>query len=69
MISEIDGRVSFGKDVKGKRMVIVTPEVGEPKEYQISRSKHVSVHEGDYVLAGEALMDGSSNPRHPRSSR
>ncbi|HQC50501.1 MAG TPA: DNA-directed RNA polymerase subunit beta', partial [bacterium] len=62
VISEIDGQVSFGKDVKGKRTVIVTPEVGEPKEYQISRSKYISVHEGDYVLAGEALMDGSSNP-------
>jgi len=62
VISEIDGRVSFGKDAKGKRKVIVTPEVGEPKEYLIPKGKHISVHEGDYVRAGEALMDGSSNP-------
>ena len=62
VISEIDGHVSFGKDVKGKRSVIITPEVGEPKEYLISRGKHISVHEGDYVRAGERLMDGSSNP-------
>jgi DNA-directed RNA polymerase subunit beta' len=62
LISEIDGRVSFGKMVKGKRKVIVTPEVGEPKEYTIPKGKHISVHEGDVVKAGEPLMDGSSNP-------
>ncbi|PIU57285.1 MAG: DNA-directed RNA polymerase subunit beta', partial [Deltaproteobacteria bacterium CG07_land_8_20_14_0_80_38_7] len=62
VIAEIDGRVSFGKDVKGKRALIVTPEVGEPKEYLIPRGKHVSVHEGDYVRAGEPLMDGAANP-------
>ncbi len=61
-ISEIDGSVSFGKYTKGKRRVIVTPEVGEPKEYLIPKGKHISVHEGDYVKAGEALMDGSPNP-------
>ena len=62
VISEIDGIVAFGKDAKGKRKVIVTPEQGEAKEYLIPKGKHISVHEGDYVKAGEALMDGSSNP-------
>ena len=62
MISEIDGTVSFGRDTKGKRKVIITPEVGEPKEYSVLRAKHISVHEGDFVKAGEALMDGPSNP-------
>ena len=62
VITEIDGVVSFGKDAKGKRKVIVTPEMGEPKEYLIPKGKHISVHEGDHVRAGEALMDGSSNP-------
>jgi DNA-directed RNA polymerase subunit beta' len=62
LISEIDGTVSFGKMLKGKRKVIVTPEVGEPKEYSIPKGKHISVHEGDVVKAGEPLMDGSSNP-------
>jgi DNA-directed RNA polymerase subunit beta' len=62
VISEIDGTVSFGKDAKGKRKVIVTPEQGEAKDYLIPKGKHISVHEGDYVKAGEALMDGSSNP-------
>jgi len=62
VVSEIDGVVSFGKDTKGKRKVIVTPEVGEPREYLIAKGKHISVHEGDFVRAGEPLMDGSSNP-------
>jgi len=62
VISEIDGVVSFGKDTKGKRKVVVTPEVGEPREYLIPKGKHISVHDGDRIRAGEALMDGSSNP-------
>jgi DNA-directed RNA polymerase subunit beta' len=62
IISEITGVVSFGKDTKGKRKVVITPEVGEPKEYSILKGKHISVHEGERVKAGEALMDGSSNP-------
>ncbi|MGH9201338.1 MAG: DNA-directed RNA polymerase subunit beta', partial [Vicinamibacterales bacterium] len=65
---EVDGIVSFGKDTKGKRKIEVTPEIdGElrvdlRKEYLIPKGKHISVHEGDRVRAGEALMDGSSNP-------
>jgi DNA-directed RNA polymerase subunit beta' len=62
LISDIDGMVEFGKDLKGKRKVVIKPDVGEPKEYMIPRGKHVSVHEGDFVKAGEALMDGPSNP-------
>ena len=62
VISEIDGVVSYGKDAKGKRKVIVTPEIGEAKEYLIPKGKHISVHETDHVKAGEPLMDGSSNP-------
>ena len=62
VISEIDGVVSFGKDAKGKRRVMITPDVGETKEYLIPKGKHVSVHESDTVRAGEPLMDGPSNP-------
>jgi len=62
IISEIDGVVSFGKYTKGKRKMTITPDVGEPVDYYISKGKHVSVLEGDYVRAGEPLMDGSVNP-------
>jgi DNA-directed RNA polymerase subunit beta' len=63
VVSEIPGIVSFGTDVRGKRRVVVTPDdEGEPQEYLIPKGKHISVHEGDRVRPGEALMDGSSNP-------
>jgi len=62
VISEIDGVVSYGKDSKGKRKVIITPEAEDEKEYLIPKGKHVSVQEGDRVMAGEPLMDGVNNP-------
>ncbi|MFN0250204.1 MAG: DNA-directed RNA polymerase subunit beta' [Kofleriaceae bacterium] len=62
VICEIDGIVHFGKDTKGKRKVLVVPEVGDPSEYLIPKGKHLSVREGDRVRAGEALMDGPANP-------
>ena len=62
IISEIDGRVSFGKELKGKRRVIVTPEYGESQEYLVPKVKHIIVHEGDYVQAGERLMEGTIVP-------
>ncbi len=62
VIAEIDGMISFGKDTKGKRKIIVSPETGESREYLIPRGKHLSVNEGDYVRAGEPLMDGPVNP-------
>jgi hypothetical protein len=62
VISEIDGVVGFGKDTKGKRKVVVTPDRGEAKEYLISKSKHLSIREGDPIHAGEPLMDGAANP-------
>jgi len=62
VIAEIDGTVHFGKDTKGKRKVVIVPEVGDPSEYLIPKGKHLSVREGDRVRAGEALMDGPANP-------
>ncbi len=64
LISEVDGIVSYGKDTRGKRKIVVTPEGDEtePKVYLISKGRHVSVHEGDRVRAGEPLMDGPTNP-------
>jgi DNA-directed RNA polymerase subunit beta' len=62
IISEIDGTVEFGGFVKGMRKVIVRNEMGDVREYYIPKGKHVSVHEGDWIRAGEPLMDGSANP-------
>src|SRR5690348_5372193 len=64
IISEIDGRVEFGKDYKTKRRVLVVPseEGAEPVEYLIPKGKHISVQEGDFVQKGDLLMDGNPVP-------
>ncbi|MBU2092084.1 MAG: DNA-directed RNA polymerase subunit beta', partial [Alphaproteobacteria bacterium] len=64
IISEIDGRVEFGKDYKNKRRIIVAPadENEQPREYLIPKGKHISVHEGDFVQRGDLLMDGNPVP-------
>ena len=62
IISEIDGTVEFGGFVKGMRRIIVKDGMGNEKEYLITKGKHVNVHEGDWVTAGEPLMDGPVDP-------
>jgi len=62
LITEIDGTVHFGKDSKGKRKVLIQPEKGQEREYLVPKGKHVLYNEGDFVKAGQALMDGSANP-------
>jgi DNA-directed RNA polymerase subunit beta' len=69
IISEIDGIVSFGKDTKGKRKVVITP-LGidaqpiedQAREYLIPKGKHIQVQPGDHVRAGDPLQDGPANP-------
>ncbi len=61
-ISDINGYVKFGEDLRKKRRIIVQPEYGSPKEYLVPKGKHVIVVEGDYVKMGEQLTDGSPNP-------
>ncbi len=69
IISEIDGQVSFGKDTKGKRKLIITPldldgvpKPDELREYLIPKGKHIQVQPGDFVRAGDPLQDGPANP-------
>jgi DNA-directed RNA polymerase subunit beta' len=69
IIAEIDGEVSFGKDTKGKRKVVITPFStdgtqlsDQSREYLIPKGKHIQVQPGDRVRAGEPLMDGPANP-------
>jgi len=64
IISEIAGRVEFGKDYKTKRRIVVVPENAEhePVEYMIPKGKPISVQEGDYVQKGDLLMDGNPVP-------
>ncbi|MBZ0157655.1 MAG: DNA-directed RNA polymerase subunit beta' [Alphaproteobacteria bacterium] len=61
IVSEIDGIVEFRGAHKGMRVVVVKGG-SESREYLIPKGKHVTVHEGDWVRAGEPLMDGAVNP-------
>lgn len=62
IIADIDGYVSFGKDTKGKRKVLIKPEKGAEVEYLIPKSRHIIVREGDLLRAGEPIVDGAINP-------
>ncbi len=62
IISQVDGTVRFSGFVRGMRRVLVITDADEEREYLIPRGKHVNVHEGDLVRAGEPLMDGAVNP-------
>lgn len=64
IISEVDGRIEFGKDYKTKRRIRIVPEdeTLEPIEYLIPKGRHVVVLEGDFVKKGETLVDGNPVP-------
>src|SRR5712671_157460 len=61
-ISEVDGTVRFGEIKRGKREIYVHPEEGEPQLYEVPAGKHLRVHEGDRVRAGDRLTEGPVNP-------
>ncbi|MCC8194892.1 MAG: DNA-directed RNA polymerase subunit beta' [Deltaproteobacteria bacterium] len=58
VVSEIDGTVAFAGESKGKRKIVVTPEIGDAKEYLVPKGKHITVTDGDFVEAGELLTEG-----------
>ena len=64
IIAEVSGKIKFGKDYKMKRKIEIIPEDAEiePVEYVISKSKHLTVQEGDCVEIGDVLVDGTSVP-------
>ncbi len=61
-IAEVDGSVSFRAIKRGKRELVVMSESGEEKVYEIPVGKHLRVHEGDRVRAGDRLSEGPVNP-------
>ncbi len=63
VIAEIDGVVELlGEKRRGKRTIIVRSESGIEREHLVSHGKHLRVHAGDFVRAGEALVDGPLVP-------
>ncbi len=67
ILNEAPGLVSFGKDLKGKRRILVTTKTdsGEDdvREYLVPKGIHLNVREGDYIEAGEMLVEGAIDPR------
>ena len=64
IIAEVSGKIEFGKDYKMKRKISIVPDDKKlsPVEYVISKSKHLTVQEGDFVEVGDILVDGNSVP-------
>ena len=63
IMSEIDGKISFGKDFKNKRRLIITSlDEKENFEILIPRSKYLNVQDADFVKKGDVLVDGTPVP-------
>jgi DNA-directed RNA polymerase subunit beta' len=62
ILAERTGTVSFGKETKGKRRLVITPEEGEKYEELIPKWRQLNVFEGEGVTRGEVIADGEPNP-------
>jgi DNA-directed RNA polymerase subunit beta' len=62
IMAEYSGTVSFGKETKGKRRLVITDDAGESMEELIPKWRHLNVFEGEQVVRGEIIADGEPNP-------
>lgn len=63
ILAEISGAVSFGKETKGKKRLVITPTDGsDVYEELIPKWRHLNVFEGEKVEKGEVISDGPMNP-------
>ena len=62
ILAEISGVVSFGKETKGKKRLVITPREADPYEVLIPKHRQMNVFEGETVEKGEVISDGPSNP-------
>ena len=62
VVSEVDGIVEFGGTERGNRKLIVRDDQGAGHEYLIPLGKHLRVHEGDRVKAGDRVSEGAIDP-------
>jgi DNA-directed RNA polymerase subunit beta' len=62
VLAEVSGTVTFGKETKGKRRIVITPLDGsDPVEIMIQKWRNLNVFEGETVEKGEVISDGPSN--------
>ena len=62
ILAEISGIVSFGKETKGKRRLLITPAEGEIYEEMIPKWRQLNVFEGEMVQRGDVISDGAETP-------
>ena len=62
ILAEKSGTVSFGKETKGKRRLVITAEHEEKYEELIPKWRQLNVFEGETVTRGEVIADGELNP-------
>ena len=63
ILAEISGAVSFGKETKGKKRIVITPTDGsDVYEELIPKWRHLNIFEGEKVEKGEVISDGPMNP-------
>jgi len=62
IIAENDGKVLFGKEVRGKQKVAIESANGETSNYLIPKGKHINFNEGEKIKKGEYLLDGQPLP-------
>jgi DNA-directed RNA polymerase subunit beta' len=62
ILAEKSGTVSFGKETKGKRRLIITSDDGDKYEELIPKWRQLNVFEGETVERGEVIADGEPNP-------
>ncbi len=62
IIAENDGKVIFGKEIRGKQRVTIESENGETSTYLIPKGKHINFNQGEKIKKGEYLLDGQPLP-------
>ena len=62
ILAEISGQISFGKETKGKKRLVITPEEGDAHEEMIPKWRQLNVFEGESVERGEVIADGPEAP-------
>ena len=62
IIAENDGKVIFGKEVRGKQRISILADNGESSNYLIPKGKHINFNQGESIKKGEYLLDGQPLP-------
>ena len=62
ILAEHTGTVSFGKETKGKRRLVITREGGDTYEEMIPKHRQLNVFEGEKVERGDVIADGPETP-------